>query len=64
MKEAEDVKKEAKTSFYLQYMGKEISTEEITKKVHEVWTKEYGKSVVVFFFLFFFLFFVSVYVFF
>ena len=35
----------AKTSFYLQYMGKEISTEEITKKVHEVWTKEYGKSV-------------------
>ena len=42
---AEDVKKEAKTSFYLQYMGKEISTEEITKKVHEVWTKEYGKSV-------------------
>lgn len=32
MKEAEDVKKEAKTSFYLQYMGKEISTEEITKK--------------------------------
>ena len=36
---------EAKTSFYLQYMGKEISTEEITKKVHEVWTKEYGKSV-------------------
>ena len=37
--------KEAKTSFYLQYMGKEISTEEITKKVHEVWTKEYGKSV-------------------
>ena len=45
LKEAEDVKKEAKTSFYLQYMGKEISTEEITKKVHEVWTKEYGKSV-------------------
>ena len=43
MKEAEDVKKEAKTSFYLQYMGKEISTEEITKKVHEVWTKEYVK---------------------
>ena len=43
LKEAEDVKKEAKTSFYLQYMGKEISTEEITKKVHEVWTKEYGK---------------------
>ena len=41
LKEAEDVKKEAKTSFYLQYMGKEISTEEITKKVHE----EYGKSV-------------------
>ena len=40
LKEAEDVKKEAKTSFYLQYMGKEIST-----KVHEVWTKEYGKSV-------------------
>ena len=40
-----DEKKEAKTSFYLQYMGKEISTEEITKKVHEVWTKEYGKSV-------------------
>ena len=40
LKEAEDVKKEAKTSFYLQYMGKEISTEEITKKVHEVWTKE------------------------
>ena len=39
------VLKEAKTSFYLQYMGKEISTEEITKKVHEVWTKEYGKSV-------------------
>ena len=38
LKEAEDVKKEAKTSFYLQYMGKEISTEEIT-------TKEYGKSV-------------------
>ena len=38
LKEAEDVKKEAKTSFYLQYMGKEISTEEITKKVHEVWT--------------------------
>ena len=37
LKEAEDVKKEAKTSFYLQYMGKEIST--------EVWTKEYGKSV-------------------
>ena len=36
LKEAEDVKKEAKTSFYLQYMGKEISTEEITKKVHEV----------------------------
>ena len=30
LKEAEDVKKEAKTSFYLQYMGKEISTEEIT----------------------------------
>ena len=29
LKEAEDVKKEAKTSFYLQYMGKEISTEEI-----------------------------------
>ena len=26
LKEAEDVKKEAKTSFYLQYMGKEIST--------------------------------------
>ena len=45
LKEAEDVKKEAKTSFYLQYMGKEISTEEITKKEHEVWTKEYGKSV-------------------
>ena len=41
LKEAEDVKKEAKTSFYLQ----QISTEEITKKVHEVWTKEYGKSV-------------------
>ena len=35
LKEAEDVKKEAKTSFYLQYMGKEISTEEITKKVHD-----------------------------
>ena len=34
LKEAEDVKKEAKTSFYLQYMGKEISTEEITKKVN------------------------------
>ena len=27
LKEAEDVKKEAKTSFYLQYMGKEISGE-------------------------------------
>ena len=37
LKEAEDVKKEAKTSFYLQYMGKEISTEEITQKVHEAW---------------------------
>ena len=45
LKEAEDVKKEAKTSFYLQYMGKEISTEEITKKVHEVWTKEYGTKI-------------------
>ena len=44
LKEAEDVKKEAKTSFYLQYMGKEISTEEITKKVHEVWTKECGRN--------------------
>lgn len=32
LKEAEDVKKEAKTSFYLQYMGKEISTEELQKK--------------------------------
>ena len=45
LKEAVDLKKEAKTRFFLQYMGKEISTEEITKKVHEVWTKEYGKSV-------------------
>ena len=44
MKEAEDVKKEAKTSFYLQYMGKEISTEEITQKVHEAW-KTLGKNV-------------------
>ena len=45
LKEAEDVKKEAKTSFYLQYMGKEISTEEITKKkVHEAW-KTLGKNV-------------------
>lgn len=44
LKEAADVKKEAKTSFYLQYMGKEISTEEITKKVHEAWTAS-GKSV-------------------
>ena len=41
LKEAEDVKKEAKTSFYLQYMGKEISTEEITQKV---W-KTLGKNV-------------------
>ena len=44
LKEAEDVKKEAKTSFYLQYMGKEISTEEITQKVHEAW-KTLGKNV-------------------
>lgn len=44
LKEAEDVKKEVKTSFYLQYMGKEVSTEEITKKVHEAWTAS-GKSV-------------------
>ena len=36
--------KEAKTSFYLQYMGKEISTEEITQKVHEAW-KTLGKNV-------------------
>ena len=42
LKEAEDVKKEA--SFYLQYMGKEISTEEITQKVHEAW-KTLGKNV-------------------
>ena len=42
LKEAEDVKKEAKTSF--QYMGKEISTEEITQKVHEAW-KTLGKNV-------------------
>ena len=38
------VLKEAKTSFYLQYMGKEISTEEITQKVHEAW-KTLGKNV-------------------
>ena len=44
LKDAEDVKKEAKTSFYLQYMGKEISTEEITQKVHEAW-KTLGKNV-------------------
>ena len=43
LKEAEDVKKEAKTSFYLQYKGKEISTEEITQKVHEAW-KTSGKN--------------------
>ena len=42
LKEAEDVKKQA--SFYLQYMGKEISTEEITQKVHEAW-KTLGKNV-------------------
>lgn len=45
LKEAADVKKETKTSIYLQYQGNEISTEEITKKVQEAWTKTSGKNV-------------------
>ena len=44
MKVAVVVKIEAKTSFNLEYMGKEISTEEITQKVHEAW-KTLGKNV-------------------
>ena len=43
MKEAEDVKKEAKTSFYLQYMGKEISTEEIYTESTRSW-KTFGEK--------------------
>ncbi|WP_448862414.1 DUF6465 family protein [Dorea sp.] len=45
LKEAADEKKEAKTSIYLQYMGKEVSTEEITKKVQDAWVNATGKSV-------------------
>ena len=32
LKEAEDVKKEAKTSFYLQYMGKRSAQKRLQKK--------------------------------
>ena len=45
LKEAVDEKKEAKTSIYLQYMGKEVSTEEITKKIQDAWVNVTGKSV-------------------
>ena len=36
--------KRQRQAFNLQYMGKEISTEEITQKVHEAW-KTLGKNV-------------------
>ncbi|MCI5868037.1 MAG: DUF6465 family protein [Dorea sp.] len=36
---------ELKTKVYLQYMGKETSTEEIADKVKLIWTKELGKEV-------------------
>lgn len=44
LKDAADEKKETKTNIYLQYMGKEISTEEIEKKVQAAWKEATGKT--------------------
>ena len=35
----------AKQTIFVQYMGNEITTDEITKKVKEYWTKELKKKV-------------------
>ncbi len=45
LKEAEDVKKEAKTSFFIFSIWVKRSAQKRLQKMHEVWTKEYGKSV-------------------
>lgn len=35
----------AKQTIYVQYMGDEITTDEIMKKIKEYWTKELKKKV-------------------